>query len=307
MTSNIPPRIYAALSEVMESVGSIAKTQTNTFDRYKFRGIDDVYNALHPALLKAGVVVIPTVEKCERTSLPTAKGGEQQLVEVTVTFKFAAHDGSSVFARVPGEGSDRGDKAVNKAMSAAYKTAMFQVFCIPVEGGSIDSEKDSPDLTPPPPAKRKATAEEPKHLKDNPFDARPSKPKAPPVPAGTTQLPAETVAETFGDQIECVYKPGSPAPQAPKYKAWMDDTIKSGRMEGRAWREIAQGSFGGQRYAWARQLMFASGVKPDTQLRAARCVYMIEMRHQDEMGAEQQRPDDAELDGYYGKDSHEEF
>lgn len=36
---------------------------------------------------------------------------------------------------------DSGDKATNKAMSAAYKYACFQAFAIPVDGN--DSEKDS--------------------------------------------------------------------------------------------------------------------------------------------------------------------
>ena len=33
-----------------------------------------------------------------------------------------------------GEAMDRSDKATNKAMSAAYKYACFQTFCIPTEG-----------------------------------------------------------------------------------------------------------------------------------------------------------------------------
>jgi len=269
------PRIYSALSAVMESVGSIAKTQTNKFDGYKFRGIDDVFNALHPALLKAGVVVLPCVEKCERHTLSTAKGGEHQLVEVVVEYQFVARDGSSVSVRVAGEGSDRGDKAVNKAMSSAYKTAMFQVFCIPVEGdsGAVDSESDSPDLTP---------AKLPPHLADNPFG--PSEPKPAPVPAGTTKLPEETVKAVFSDAAEVagdyVYPAGSQPPDEPKWKKWREDKLQGGKMKGRTWGEIAEGSYGGQRYQWARSIMTWNEAKPDTQLRAANCVYEIETRAQ---------------------------
>ena len=46
-----------------------------------------------------------------------------------------------------GEGMDSGDKATNKAMSAAQKYAFFQVFCIPTEEPK-DSELDSHSLLP---------------------------------------------------------------------------------------------------------------------------------------------------------------
>ena len=39
---------------------------------------------------------------------------------------------------------DSGDKSFNKAMSAAYKYALFQVFCVPTEE-MVDSEVDSPE------------------------------------------------------------------------------------------------------------------------------------------------------------------
>ena len=41
---------------------------------------------------------------------------------------------------------DSGDKSMNKAMSAAFKYACFQVFCIPTEE-MHDSEEDSPEPT----------------------------------------------------------------------------------------------------------------------------------------------------------------
>jgi hypothetical protein len=50
-----------------------------------------------------------------------------------------------------GEASDTSDKAGNKALSAAYKYMLFQLFCIPVEGSPEDRDADysSPQLPPP--------------------------------------------------------------------------------------------------------------------------------------------------------------
>ena len=140
-------RIYGALAAVMAEVGAIGKSQENTHDHYKFRGIDDVYNALHPALVRNGIVVVPTLLNQERSTFETATGKTHQLATVTVRYQFFASDGSCVDCVVPGEGADRSDKSFNKAMSSAYKNAMFQVFCIPTEGGSVDSESDTPDLS----------------------------------------------------------------------------------------------------------------------------------------------------------------
>jgi hypothetical protein len=52
----------------------------------------------------------------------------------------AAEDGSKHTVVTVGEAMDSGDKASNKAMSAAYKYAAFQTFCIPTEG---DNDADS--------------------------------------------------------------------------------------------------------------------------------------------------------------------
>jgi hypothetical protein len=46
----------------------------------------------------------------------------------------SAEDGSMHTAIAYGEAMDSGDKATNKAMSAAYKYACMEVFCIPTEG-----------------------------------------------------------------------------------------------------------------------------------------------------------------------------
>jgi len=50
-------------------------------------------------------------------------------------------DGSTHVATIYGEAMDSGDKATNKAMSAAYKYLCLQSFCIPVVGEpDADSE-----------------------------------------------------------------------------------------------------------------------------------------------------------------------
>lgn len=135
--------VYKTINAVQADLArsGIGKDSTNTFDNYKFRGIDAVYNALAPLLAKHGLCILPrmltrTVD--ERTS---AKGGALFYVTVEAEFDFVcAEDGSKHTIRTFGEAMDRGDKATNKAMSAAYKYAAFQAFAIPTEG---DNDADA--------------------------------------------------------------------------------------------------------------------------------------------------------------------
>lgn len=141
--------VYKAISAVMGDLAKtgVAKGQTNTFDNYKFRGIDDVYNALAPLLSKHGLVILPRV--LERTSEErTSKKGDA-LFYITVKAEFdfvAAEDGSKHTVCAYGEAMDRGDKGTNKAMTAAYKYAMFEAFCIPTEGDN-DADKESHEVS----------------------------------------------------------------------------------------------------------------------------------------------------------------
>lgn len=136
--------IYQSINAVMKDCGFIAKDSKNTMQNYKFRGIDAVMNALNPALIKNKVFVVPEVLDQTREERHTAKGGLLIYSIVKVRYSFYAEDGSCVTACVIGEGMDSGDKATNKAMSAAFKYACFQTFCIPTEEMK-DSEDDSPE------------------------------------------------------------------------------------------------------------------------------------------------------------------
>lgn len=139
--------VYAAISAVQKELAErgIGKGQTNTYDNYKFRGIDDVYNALGPVLAKHGLVIYPKVTKREMIERTTQKGGTAIHAILDIEYTFAGPDGSSISVPVIGEALDRGDKSINKAFSAAYKLACFQTFCIPVEGQ--DSEQESHVIT----------------------------------------------------------------------------------------------------------------------------------------------------------------
>jgi hypothetical protein len=135
--------VYALIAAVSAEIAKtgISKDRSNLQQNYKFRGVDDVYNALAPVISKHGLVILPRVTSRDCVERQTAKGGTLFYVTVGMEFDFvSAHDGSKHTAGTFGEAMDSGDKATNKAMSAAYKYVTFQTFCIPTEG---DNDADA--------------------------------------------------------------------------------------------------------------------------------------------------------------------
>jgi len=136
-------KVYQAISTVMAELSKegITKNNKNQQQGYSFRGIDNVYNALAPILSKNGLVILPRVLNREVTERATKSGSALFYVVVQVEFDLVcAEDGSKHTIATIGEAMDSADKATNKAMSAAYKYACIQAFCIPTEG---DNDADA--------------------------------------------------------------------------------------------------------------------------------------------------------------------
>lgn len=135
--------VYECISRATSllSERGIRKEQRNTHQNYQFRGIDDVYNALSGVLAATHLVILPRMTQREVVERASSNGGALFYVTVTAEFDFiSADDGSKHTVQTYGEAMDSGDKATNKAMSAAFKYAMFQTFCIPTEGETHDAD-----------------------------------------------------------------------------------------------------------------------------------------------------------------------
>ena len=149
-------KIYQAINAVQAELSTIGITKDRRNMQgsgYNFRGIDDVYNTIAPLLAKHGLCILPRVLKRECVERVSQKGGALFYVTVEVEFDFvSAEDGSKHTVKTFGEAMDSGDKATNKAMSAAYKYAAFQAFSIPTEADNdADAHTHSvasvPDIT----------------------------------------------------------------------------------------------------------------------------------------------------------------
>lgn len=140
--SNACPHVYRAISAISASFAraGIAKAHTNLIDQYQYRSIDDLLNRLSPLLARHRLCILPRVlaRECE----PVAGERDERLASVRLLVAFdlvSSRDGTCHTVQSWGEALDAGDKGTAKAMSAAYKSAMLEVFCVPVASDDADA------------------------------------------------------------------------------------------------------------------------------------------------------------------------
>lgn len=190
--------IYKKMSEVMKEIGFVGKDQKNQAQGFKFRGIDQFVNALYPALTKHGVFMTPRAtsytQELKDVLRGSGKPGVDKHVSIMMEYDFFAEDGSKVtVGPVPAEGLDSGDKATNKALSAALKYALIQTFSVPTED-MAEADKETPEIG----VSAAKTAEKVQAISETKSTAsssfRPTKPKAP-AKAEMTTTGAPTTEE----------------------------------------------------------------------------------------------------------------
>ena len=142
--TNQAPQVYAAINAVQReiSITGISKDNATTGGaKFKFRGIDDVYNALSPIIAKHSLIIAPRYSDRALVERKSSNGNSLFYITVTGHFDFISMvDGSKHTVTTFGEAMDSGDKGTNKAMAIAHKYALLQVFAIPTEG---DNDPDN--------------------------------------------------------------------------------------------------------------------------------------------------------------------
>jgi len=146
--------IITALNKVMDEAKYVQKNAENKFHGYKYASEAALLETLRPAMIKNGLVLIPSVNNA---SAIDEHGNTLVSVEYTL-----AHISGEIWPdkiTAVGCGNDRarngtvGDKGVYKAITGANKYLLFKLFQI--ETGD-DPEKDE---AAPPPAQDKAESD----------------------------------------------------------------------------------------------------------------------------------------------------
>ena len=125
--------IHQRMADILKDVSSIGKDQTNSQQGFKFRGIEDVMNALHEVFKKNEVFILTEVINHEYHEITTRSGSTGYHHLTRVQFHFQPVDGSRVTVTSLGEAMDYGDKGATKTLSISLKYALLNVFLIPTK------------------------------------------------------------------------------------------------------------------------------------------------------------------------------
>lgn len=142
-----PKTLTEAICYVTANVGAIPKTGWNAFSKYHFSSERDLASGVSGLLAEAGLAIVPV-----NIDAHHERDGKQRDCTLVVTWELRCGT-ESMLAQSVGSGSDKGDKAPMKAMTAAWKYLLFNTFCI-VRGEDGDSEspesgKPKPPAAPP--------------------------------------------------------------------------------------------------------------------------------------------------------------
>src|ERR1700730_4051329 len=114
-------KIAKALHQGMSSVGYIQKTGKNAFHGYKYAGEADLLEKLRPAMLEAGLLLIPSVADVSTID-------EHGVTTVRMEYTLIHKDGDvwPIKIGAAGQGGDKnkngvGDKGLYKAITGANK------------------------------------------------------------------------------------------------------------------------------------------------------------------------------------------
>jgi ERF superfamily len=159
-------QIYGLMSSVMQEIKAVPKDGMNRQQGFAYRSIEATIEAVHRALTKFQVIVLPEVIESEHEVVHVgAKQTAMRRVRIRVAYTYMAPDGSMVMTVSEGEGMDSGDKATSKALSMCFKYALFQTFAIPTgdpdpDGATFTLQATLPQLSDETKGEIKSLAEE---------------------------------------------------------------------------------------------------------------------------------------------------
>lgn len=138
-------KLFAKVAKVMTEVRKLKKDGNNTFDKYKYISGDNAFEHIGGIMASVNLVILPSVYEIDTKEVQSKSGGIMYFTTVHAQITLAdGETGETWTGEWFGEGSDRGDKSINKAMTAMMKYFLLRVFQI---GSGEDADADSPDVT----------------------------------------------------------------------------------------------------------------------------------------------------------------
>lgn len=122
--------LASKIAKIMEAVGYVPKTGTNSAQGYKFVQASVVADKVREQLAKLSVSMTPT--QIDVISEGVTPSGKQALLTLRFTWTLTDGDtGETMSFQSIGSGADSGDKAAYKAATGALKYALLTGFLVP--------------------------------------------------------------------------------------------------------------------------------------------------------------------------------
>jgi hypothetical protein len=130
----IPKGLTVKLVSIMKDLGRIQKNGRNDFQGYDYVTESDIMDAVREKLAAHNVFIFSSV---------ISSSHEGELTTVTVDYTITDGDtGEAVTIKSVGQGKDKGDKGVYKAITGAYKYFLMKTFLM--SSGDDPETDDAP-------------------------------------------------------------------------------------------------------------------------------------------------------------------
>jgi hypothetical protein len=141
--ANLAPALAAAQAEFK----AVGKSGENKFDKYSYANLEDYVSVVRPVLTKHKLCLLSSSEEIipldDRT---TKNGGCEHAVRVKLVTRIVHESGEWIETSSCGEGQDRADKSVYKAITGARKYALASALNL----ATTDDPEHDDDHEPPP-------------------------------------------------------------------------------------------------------------------------------------------------------------
>lgn len=140
--------LYQKLAKITGEIGVIAKDGNNQQQKYKYIEYETIAGKFRELFSKYGVVLIPSMVEQERSAITTSRGssGVSTVCHFEFTVVNADKPDDRFVVKWQGEAADYGDKATNKAATAAVKYYLMRQFNISSKGDE-DPDSQTPEVT----------------------------------------------------------------------------------------------------------------------------------------------------------------
>lgn len=143
-------KLAPALAKLQAAIKPAQKSGKNKFDNYSYSKLEDFFDQCHAPLATFGFSLMTSNPSI--STLPdrqTAKGGVEHVAQVVVTATLLHESGEWIEVTGHGEGQDRADKAIYKALTGAKKYIVAGLLKIPTTDDPESDETVGQSMPPP--------------------------------------------------------------------------------------------------------------------------------------------------------------